>query len=99
MVVPPLWRPILLKVYRLTAFEKQFVLYFKDAARVERSVAVALMAYLVLLRLQAKQVKPGASWSAFTLKQNFAWEVGAQQIKRITRQKTLKEIRKLRLAA
>jgi DDE family transposase len=71
----------------------------KDAARVERSVAVTLMAYLVLLRLQAKHIKPGAAWSAFALKQRFAWEVGAQQINRTTQQETLKEIKKLKLAA
>jgi hypothetical protein len=70
----------------------------KDAARVERSVAVAFMAYLLLLRLRAKQIKPGTSWSAFTLKQQFAWEVGARQIKRAARQEAQKEIR-LRLVA
>jgi Transposase DDE domain len=63
----------------------------KDAARVERSVAVALMAYLLLLRLRAKQIKPGRSWSAFTLKQQFAWEVGARQLKRAARQEARKE--------
>jgi hypothetical protein len=46
----------------------------QDAARVERSVAVALRASLVLLRLRAKQIKPGSSWSAFTLKQELAWD-------------------------
>jgi hypothetical protein len=70
----------------------------KDAARVERSVAVAVMAYLLLLRLRAKQIKPGSSWSAFTLKQQFAWEVGAQQLKRAARQEARKEVRS-RLAA
>jgi len=70
----------------------------KDAARVERSVAVALMAYLLLLRLQAKQIKPGTSWSAFTLKQRFAWEVGSRQLKRAARQEARKEVQ-LRLAA
>jgi hypothetical protein len=70
----------------------------KDAGRVERSVAVALMAYLWLLRLRAKQVKPGTSWSAFTLKQQFAWEVGAQQLKRVVRQEARQEVQ-LRLAA
>jgi hypothetical protein len=70
----------------------------KDAARIERSVAVAVMAYLLLLRLQAKQIKPGSSWSAFTLKQQFAWEVGAQQLKRTARQEARKEVRS-RLAA
>jgi hypothetical protein len=69
----------------------------KDAARVERSGAVALRAYLLLLRLRAKQIKPGTSWSAFTLKQQFAWEVGARQLKRVARQEARKEVH-LRLA-
>lgn len=79
----------------------------KDAARVERSVAVAFMAYLLLLRLRAKQIKPGASWSAFTLKQGLAWEWGARQVKRAARQEARREVRvrptaqevQLRLAA
>ena len=79
----------------------------KDAARVERSGAVAVMAYLLLLRLRAKQIKPGTSWSAFTLKQELAWEWGTTQLHRTIRQETRKEIRRhqaaepppLRLAA
>jgi hypothetical protein len=79
----------------------------KEAARVERSVAVAMMAYLLLLRLRAKQIKPGTSWSAFTLKQELAWEWGAVQLHRTIRQETRKEMRRqcsaepppLRLAA
>ena len=69
----------------------------RDAARVERSVAVAVMAYLLLLRLRAKQIKPGTSWSAFTLKQQFAWAAGARQLKRVARQEARKEVQ-LRLA-
>ena len=64
----------------------------KDAARVERSVAITLMAYLALLCLQAKHIKPGTAWSIFALKQKFAWDVGAQQIKRTTQQETLKNL-------
>jgi hypothetical protein len=79
----------------------------KDAARVERSVAVAVMAYLLLLRLGAKQIKPGSSWSAFTLKQELAWEWGTRQWHRTVRQEVRKEVRRqhaaeplpLRLAA
>ena len=70
----------------------------RDAARVERSVGVALMAYLLLLRVRAKQIKPGRSWSAFTLKPQFAWEVGARQLKRVARQEVRKEV-EVRLAA
>jgi Transposase DDE domain len=79
----------------------------KDAARVERSVAVALMAYLLLLRLRAKQIQPGSSWSAFTLKQGLAWEWSARQVQRAARQEARREVRlrptaqgvQLRLAA
>jgi Transposase DDE domain len=70
----------------------------KDVARVERSVAIALMAYLLLLRLRAKQIKAGTSWSAFTLKQQFAWEVGTRQLKRVAQQEVRKEV-KLQLVA
>ena len=64
----------------------------KDAARVERSVAVAVMAYLLLLLQLAKQIKPGSSWSAFTLKQELAWEMVRLQLHRTVRQETRKEI-------
>ena len=70
----------------------------KDAARVERSVAVAVMAYLLLLRLRAKQITPGCSWSAFTLKQELAWEWGTTQLHRTVRQETQKEFRRHRAA-
>jgi hypothetical protein len=66
----------------------------KEAARVERSVAVALMAYLLLLRLRAKQIKPGTSWSAFSLKQDLAWDWGARQLHRTARQAARKEVRR-----
>jgi hypothetical protein len=65
----------------------------KEAARVERSVAVAVMAYLLLLRLRAKQIKPGTSWSAFTLKQGLAWDWGTRQLRRSARQEARKEMR------
>jgi hypothetical protein len=70
----------------------------KDAARVERSVAVAVMAYLLLLRLRARQIKPGSAWSAFTLKQELAWEWGTRQLHRTIRQEARKEIRRQRAA-
>ena len=70
----------------------------KDAARVERSVAGAIMASLLLLRVRAKPIKPDTSWSAFTLKQQVAWAVGARQLKRAARQEARKEVRS-RLAA
>jgi hypothetical protein len=47
----------------------------KQVDRVERSVAVAIMAYLLLLRLQAKHIPAGRPWSAFQLQRQFTWEV------------------------
>jgi hypothetical protein len=70
----------------------------QDAARVERSVAVTLMAYVVLLRVRAQDIRPGQPWSAVTLKHHCAWEVSAQQLKRVARQEARREV-KLRLAA
>ena len=65
----------------------------KDAARVERSVAVAVMASLLLLRLRAKQIKPGSSWSAFTLKQEVAWDWGTRHLHRTAHQEARKVLR------
>jgi hypothetical protein len=68
----------------------------KDAARGERSVAIAVMAYRVLLRLRAKPIEPGTSWSAFTLKQELAWEWGTDQLHRTIRPEARKELRRQR---
>jgi Transposase DDE domain len=70
----------------------------KDRARVERSVAVAVMAYLLLLRLRANQIQPGRSWSAFMLKHELAWEWGTHQLHRTVRQEARKEIRRQQAA-
>ena len=52
----------------------------KDPQRVERSVALSLMAYLLLITLRAKDIPEHGPWSAFALKRNFAWEVAHQQL-------------------
>ena len=70
----------------------------KDAARVERSVAVTLMAYLVLLRVRAKDIRPGQPWSAFALRHRFAWEASLQHFKRAAQQQARRQV-KLQLAA
>ena len=79
----------------------------KDGARVARSVAAAVMAYLLLLRLCAQQLKPGPAGSAVTLKQELAREWGTTQLHRTIRQEARKAMRRqytaepppLRLAA
>jgi hypothetical protein len=47
----------------------------KQTSRVERSVAIVIMAYLLLLRLRAHDITPDRPWSAFRLQRAFAWEM------------------------
>jgi hypothetical protein len=58
----------------------------KPVHRVERSVAVAIMAYLLLLKLQAKDIPANRPWSAFRLQRTFAWEVTQAQCEGSARQ-------------
>lgn len=52
----------------------------KDPGRVERSVSLSVMAYLLLIRMQHQHIPKTGAWSAFTLKRSFAWEVIQQQL-------------------
>jgi hypothetical protein len=54
--------------------------------RVERSVAVAIMAYLLLLKLRAKDIPADRPWSAFRPQRAFAWEVMQAQCERSAHQ-------------
>jgi Transposase DDE domain len=56
------------------------------ADRVERSVAVAIMAYLLLLKLRARDIPADRPWSAFRLQRAFAWEVMQGQCERSAHQ-------------
>jgi hypothetical protein len=58
----------------------------KTPDRIERSVAVALMASLLLRKLRAKDVPADRPWSAFRLQRAFAWEVVQAPCERSTRQ-------------
>jgi hypothetical protein len=58
----------------------------KKPDRVERSVAVAIMAYVLLLKLRAQDVPDDRPWSAFRLQRAFAWEVLQAQCERSARQ-------------
>jgi hypothetical protein len=58
----------------------------KHVDRVERSIAVAIMAYLLLLKLQAQDIPSDRPWSAFRLQRAFAWEVAQAQCERSARQ-------------
>ena len=47
----------------------------KDPQRIERSIAISIMAYLMLLKFRAHDIPKHGSWSAFTLKRNFTWQL------------------------
>jgi hypothetical protein len=58
----------------------------KKTARVECSVAVAIIAYLLWLKLRAQDIPADRPWSAFRLQRAFAWEVIQGQCERSARQ-------------
>ena len=41
----------------------------------ERSGAISLMAYLMLLKFRAYDIPEKGPWSVFTLKRNFTWQI------------------------
>jgi hypothetical protein len=58
----------------------------KQVDRGKRSVAVAIMAYLLLLKRRAKDIPADRPWRAFHLQRAFAWEVVQAQCARPARQ-------------
>lgn len=54
----------------------------KETQRVERSVAISIMAYLMLLKFRACDIPEKGPWSVFTLKRNFLWQIAQAQIER-----------------
>jgi hypothetical protein len=49
---------------------------------VERSGAISLMAYLMLLKFRAHDIPEKGPWSVFTLKCNFTWQIAQAQMER-----------------
>jgi Transposase DDE domain len=65
----------------------------KCVDRVERSVAIAIMAYRLLLKLRAQDIPADRPWSAFRLQRAFAWEVAQAHCERSARQMACKWLR------
>jgi hypothetical protein len=59
----------------------------KDPQRVERSVAISVMAYLMIVKFRAQDIPEQGPWSLFSLKQNFTWQLGQVQIERSVEQR------------
>jgi Transposase DDE domain len=62
----------------------------KAPQRVERSIAMTLMAYLLLLKFRAQDIPEKGPWSVFTLKRNFAWQIAQAQRERSVEQRLRK---------
>ena len=57
----------------------------KSVERVERSIAISVLAYLMLIKLQAQDIPQEGAWSLFQLKQDFAWKAAQEQVERSAR--------------
>jgi len=64
----------------------------KDPQRVERSVAMSVMAYLVIVKFRAHDIPEQGSWSLLTLKQNFTWQLAQGQLERAAEQRLRKAL-------
>ena len=62
----------------------------KQVERVERSIGISVVAYLMLIKLRAQNIPAHGAWSLFQLKQNFAWQVGQEQLEHSIQQRALK---------
>ncbi|HEX2241756.1 MAG TPA: transposase [Gammaproteobacteria bacterium] len=70
----------------------------KEPRRVERSVAISMMASLLLLRFRQHDIPEKGSWSIFRLKLNFRWQLGQAQIERSVEQRLRKGLQERRAA-
>ncbi|MGQ9688005.1 MAG: transposase [Desulfobaccales bacterium] len=65
----------------------------KKLGRIAKSLGIALMAYLLLLRARRDDIKPGKPWSIFQLKSNFSMDMIHKQFQhsiRLEMNKSLK---------
>ena len=65
----------------------------KEADRIEKTIGVAIIAYLVLIRARKRDIGPEQSWSIFQLKSNFTNSVICNQFQGNLRRK-LDKLRK-----
>jgi hypothetical protein len=50
------------------------------------------MAYLVIVKFRARDIPEQGSWSLFTLKQNFTWQLAQGQLERAVDQRLRKAL-------
>jgi Transposase DDE domain len=70
----------------------------KDPQRVERSIAISVMAYLMLVKFRAQDIPERGAWSMSTLKRNFAWPLAHAQLERSVEQRLRKGLQERKAA-
>jgi hypothetical protein len=70
----------------------------KDPQRVERSIAMSVMAYLMLVKFHAQDIPERGSWSIFTLKRNFMWQLAQAQLEHSVAQRLCKGLQERKAA-
>jgi hypothetical protein len=70
----------------------------KDPQRVERSIAMSVMAYLMLVKFHAHDIPERGSWSIFTLKRNFMWQLAQAQLEHSVAQRLCKGLQERKAA-
>jgi Transposase DDE domain len=70
----------------------------KEPQRVERSVAIAVMAYLMLLKFRLHDIPEKGPWSVFTLKRNFTWQISQAHIEHSIEQRLRRELQERKAA-
>ena len=66
----------------------------KDINRVEKSIAIAVMTYLTIVKFRANDIPISGTWGIFTLKQNFMLEIAKEQYEKSGEQKFRKYFKK-----
>jgi hypothetical protein len=65
----------------------------KKLPRIEKSLGIALIAYLLLLRARQDDIKPGKPWSIFQLKTNFTMDMIQKQFQHSVRLEVNKSLK------
>ncbi len=70
----------------------------KDPHRVERSIAISVLAYLMIMKFRAQDIAQRGVWSMFTLKRHFAWQLAQAQLERSVEQRLRKGLQERKAA-
>jgi Transposase DDE domain len=70
----------------------------KAPQRVERSRAMTVMAYLMMVTFHAHAIPKGSSWSILTRKRHFMWQLAQAQLERSVAQRLGKGLQERKAA-